>query len=73
MLRSKNLLVRLVSPWSPYQIRVLSEDERDFQQKSQELPKPLEDFARGLLATTCLSVAFSTSGLASTFTLTFSD
>lgn len=44
-----------------------------FQQKSQELPKPLEDFARGLLATTCLSVAFSTSGLASTFTLTFSD
>ena len=39
-------------------------------QKNLELPRALENFARGLLATTCLTVACSTSGMATTFTLT---
>lgn len=41
-----------------------------FEKRNLELPRSLENFARGLLATTCLTVACGTSGLASTVTLT---
>jgi hypothetical protein len=38
--------------------------------QSEELPKPLENFARGLMATTCLTLACGTSAVAGTITLT---
>jgi hypothetical protein len=40
-------------------------------QKNLELPRSLENFARGLLATTCLTMAGSTVARASTVTLLF--
>jgi hypothetical protein len=40
-------------------------------QKNLELPRSLENFARGLLATTCLTMAGSTAAQASTVTLLF--
>jgi hypothetical protein len=38
--------------------------------QSEELPKPLENFARGLMATTCLTLACGTSAVAGAITLT---
>ena len=43
------------------------------QKNTIDLPKPLEHLARGLLATTCLTVACGSSGMASTVTLPTSD
>ncbi len=40
---------------------------------SLELPRSVENFARGLLATTCLTAACGSSALASTVTLTFGN
>jgi hypothetical protein len=39
-----------------------------YEKHNKELPKPLEHFARGLLATTCLTVACGATAMASTVT-----